>query len=283
VAATEGGYLITGDHGFTTTTASHIRLWSSPNGIDWDRVLDLGDGYTMTVIATPVVTVLTGAMPSENDFHASVWTGPSFDPLNPEPDPISPAEEAAADAAAAVRIWSEPAGASCEYLAAAGYSYEQVTAYWYRYGQPDDMDSDADGRPCSADFADTLVSIDGFEKVEISVAEDGGSLSGPAMETGVVCTAAATEPTDNEVGDPKALWHGETAFTCDDGSGTFTIGFDMYVNDTATMFEYGTWKIVSGSGDYASAEGIGGVSSGPDENWMWTDTFTGWIALRPCQ
>ena len=285
VTATEGGYLLTGDHGFMTSTSSQVWLWSSPDGLSWDRVLSLGEGYTMSVIATPTVIVLTGAMPFDDDFHASVWAGPMFDPLDPPPDPISAADETAADKAATVRIWAEPAGLSCAELAESGYRYVEVAAYWERFGRPDLMDPNGDGAPCIAEFlADDVAMLfgaDGSSAMNVVIDDDGPTLTGDAVDEGTVCPSVSVEVDETDTtGDPAALWHNAYVFTCEDESGTFTIGFDIYLSDSDTMFEYGTWTIIRGTGDYAALGGGGTVSSGPDENWMWVETFNGRVTPK---
>ncbi len=284
VTVTENGYLVSGDHGFTNTTSTHVRLWTSTDGLAWDRILDLGDGYTMSVIATPTVTVLTGAMPFDNNFHASVWTGPAFDPREPPPDPISAADEAAADAAAALRIWAEPPGATCQDLAATGYRYPQVVAYWARYGRQAAMDPDGIGIPCASAYPDSDVAAvfgpDAYADIQIVVEDDVVALSGDAVDEGAMCPSATSRPAEDAVGDPQALWNGENVITCDDGTGTFTIAFDILANDTDAMTDYGTWTVTEGTGDYALLGGGGIVSSGPDEDWWWKDTFTGRVGPR---
>jgi hypothetical protein len=279
VAATEDGFVVTGDHGFTTTMNSHVRLWTSPDGLIWNRVLDLGDGNTMAVVATESVTVLSGGIFVDDDAHSSVWTGPVFDPFDPPPDPISSEEEAATDEAARLRIWAEPAGASCEQLTATGFSYAQVVAYWNRFEHPDAMDSDANGIPCETAYPPGEVAAvfgtSDYAVIELTTGDEGFTASGGAVAAGFICPSGTNDYPDNDAGDPQALWHGEIVFTCADGSGSFTIGKDMYLRDDAIMFEYGTWTIVSGTGSYASLGGGGSIASGPDEDWMWRDTLTG--------
>ena len=283
VAPLESGYVAAGPHGFADQWGGWVTLWTSPDGLTWDRVHAIGDGYAMAIVATDAGIAVAGGMPYADDFHAAVWAGPTFDPNAPPPDPQPPVpteeEEEELTGLAALE-----AGFSCEELAAEGLGYPDVVVYWTLHEVPIELDPDGNGIPCenahpTADIAEVF---GGPEALAVRLVSDLPaqlfSATGPAVDAGLVCASGTTEFTDESTepihgGDFR--W--EDIYTCDDGSGTFVIGADVFVG--VGDDETGVWSITSGTGNYESLVGGGGSVTSPTGFSTWSDDMIGRLTI----
>ncbi|MEN8114495.1 MAG: hypothetical protein ABFS21_08910 [Actinomycetota bacterium] len=258
------GFVAAGPHGYVDQAERPVTLWTSPDGVSWSRVEVLGSGNAQSIVTTDSGIAVAGATPSDYNFHASAWTGPAFDPANPPPDPTPGAEQA--EAPVVSDIGRRGAGLTCERLLAEGYSYPQAASYWLRYEMPDGYDLDADGPPCASAYPPGQIAAVFGESDALSVrlvekhATGTFTATGPAVDAGIVCAEGTIDYTnDPEPSTPGVLWRWEDIFTCGDGTGTFILGVDEYIESGGAM--YGVWNIVSGTGDYANANGGGATDS----------------------
>jgi hypothetical protein len=265
VDAMSKGWVAAGPHGFSDPTGGTVTLWTSSDGLNWDRVHSIDPGYAMSVVATDDGVAVAGAMAGVDNYHAAVWAGPGFDPAAPPPDPgpaPAPVEEAATG------IGALEGSLSCEGIAESGFSYAEAVSYWLRYELADGYDLDIDGPPCSAAYDADVVSETFGEPDNLSgrIVENHPTgtfeATGPAVDAGLICATGTIEYTEGPDEDPAAetvLWRWEDILTCDDGSGAFRIGVDEYADVNGTS--YGVWNIVSGTGAYEGLQGGGGTDS----------------------
>ena len=110
--------------------------------------------------------------------------------------------------------------------------------------------------------------------------------SGEAVEAGDVCGAGVTQDTSTKITretDSFVELLLVKRFTCDDDSGTFDVEIDATVpivdgERTEGDSGDGTWRIVSGTGDYADLSGSGDVTAvlvDTAQDGRVVDTFTG--------
>ena len=92
IAALHSGYVTVGPHQFVDATGGGVTLWTSPDGATWDHVHSITQGYASGVVVVDGGIAVSGGMPYDDNFHASVWMGPAFDPNAPPPDPVAPNE-----------------------------------------------------------------------------------------------------------------------------------------------------------------------------------------------
>ena len=120
VTALPRGYVAVGPMGFYDVAASEARMWISADGENWRRALNQRDGYVMGIAVNGDVAVMTGAqMGDDGDYHATIWSGPVFDPLNPPPDPgPSPTDQRYLNGSAP--LVTLLAGETCDDLATVG-------------------------------------------------------------------------------------------------------------------------------------------------------------------
>jgi hypothetical protein len=173
-------------------------------------------------------------------------------------------------------------------LASAPYSYAEVVTYWMRYADSVDLDPDDNGVPCETEYAASAVADvyggpDAMSVRFVSDLPDAMSFvaTGPAVDAGIVCptgtiafTDNATDPVHEEAFD---RWHNR--YTCDDGSGTFILGADVFF-DVPGGVNYGVWNIVSGTGAYETLTGGGGSITGPTSSDTWSDDLVGRLILE---
>ncbi len=70
-----------------------VTLWTSPDGLTWNRVGELGPGSAQAIFVTDTGIAVVGQAITglgADDYHASVWLGPGVDPNSPPPDPLQP-------------------------------------------------------------------------------------------------------------------------------------------------------------------------------------------------
>ena len=85
--------------------------------------------------------------------------------------------------------------------------------------------------------------------------------TGAAVDAGWMCPKGDTQDS-GVTGSPftgGARFVGDKTFTCDDGSGAFTLRFDATVIDDP-FSDVGTWRVISGTGDYTTLAGEGAVT-----------------------
>lgn len=273
VAALDTGFVTTGPHGFAGGDGKLVTLWTSPDGSTWNRVQTLGPGYTMAIVVTDAGISVAGATPDATDFHAAVWAGPAFDPDAPPPDPLpfSPPTTIEGTSTDLPEIGTLEEGISCEELATPGYSYAEAVTYWTRYGMLTDLDPDGNGLPCEDEYPTSDVAAvygtEGALSIHMAVGlfdEHIFLATGPAVDAGIICPAGTVD----FVG--KAVF-----YTCDDGTGTFVVGYDTFISIEADVREYGIWNIVSGTGNYQSLTGGGGFDTSVTLPDTWADSLTG--------
>jgi hypothetical protein len=285
VAALDSGYVTVGSHTFSGATGDWVTLWTSPDGVKWDRVLTLDSGSAAAILAIDSQIAVVGQVIENDgadvdDYHAGAWMGPAFDPDAPPPEPPptpEPAPQAAPTGIAAIEE-----GASCKEIAAEGFTYPEAVSYWLRHELTDDFDLDADGTPCAEAYTDAEVTGLFGEPDALAVhlisAHPAGpfTATGPAVDAGLMCAEGTIDYTeDPDVDTPGALWRWEDEYTCSDGTGTFLLGVDEYIEDSPAMF--GVWNIVTGTGNYADLQGGGATDSDGGEydasiGRLWTAT-----------
>ncbi len=280
VAPLESGYITVGPSQMYGDLAGGVTIWTSPDGIAWDRVHTIGgEGYASAVVVADGGIAVAGAIPGADNIHASVWVGPLFDPEAPPPDPGPPSEPAPEEPATGIAALEE--GFSCEGIAAQEFTYAEAVSYWMRYDRPADLDPDGNGLPCETFYSATDVAavFGGPGTLSVRLVSDLPALlfeaSGAAVDAGVFCPRGTTEFTDDSTLPQQAgasrRW--EDIYTCDDGSGTFTIGADVFIEIDG--MEYGVWDIGSGTGRYGAFTGGGGVFTGPTGPGTWSDDLIG--------
>jgi hypothetical protein len=291
VTALDSGYITVGSQAFIDATGDWVTLWTSPDGVTWDRVLTLDSGSAAAILAVDSQIAVVGQVIENDgadvdDYHAGVWMGPAFDPDAPPPEPGPPPEPAPtpepAPEAAPTGIAAVEEGVSCEEIATREFSYAEAVSYWMRYDMPADLDPDANGLPCEAFYLTTDVAavFGGPGALPVRLVSDLPAqlfeASGAAVDAGVICPSGTTEFTD-EGTPPKqegASGRWEDVYTCDDGSGTFTIGADGFI-DVDERTHSGVWDIGSGTGRYETLTGGGGVFTGPTGPDTWSDDLIG--------
>jgi len=146
---------------------------------------------------------------------------------------------------------------------------------------PADLDPDANGLPCEAFYLTTDVAavFGGPGALPVRLVSDLPAqlfeASGAAVDAGVICPSGTTEFTDDST-PPKqegASGRWEDVYTCDDGSGTFTIGADVFID--VDRLQHGVWDIGSGTGRYETLTGGGGVFTAPTGPDTWSDDLIG--------
>jgi len=265
VAALDAGYVTVGPQAFIYTPGGWVTMWTSPDGVTWDRVHNITDGYASGLVVVDDGIAVSGGMPYDDDYHAAVWVGPRFDPDVPPPEPPptpEPEPEAAPTGIAAVEE-----GTSCDEIAAEGFTYPQAVSYWMRYEVTDEFDLDVDGAPCAATYTDADVTglFGEPDALAVHLIEHHPTgtftATGPAVDAGLVCAEGTIGYTPNpDVDTLGVLWRWEDEFICGDGTGTFLLGVDVYIEDSAPLF-FGVWSIVTGTGSYAELRGGGGTDS----------------------
>lgn len=267
VAALDTGFVATGPHGFAGPGGKLVTLWTSPDGSSWDRVQTLGPGYAMAIVVTDVRIAAAGATPDANDFHAAVWAGPLFDPDAPPPDPLpsSPPTTVEETSTDLDEIGELEEGLSCEELATSGYSYAEVVTYWTRYQMSTDLDLDGNGLPCEDEYpaSDVHDVYSGPEAIAVRMFSDGSAMTflatGPAVDADIVCPTGTNEGwAQRDAIRDRSLVRWEDVFTCDDGSGIFVVGLEVF--DGTSSMSWGVWDIASGTGIYESLTGGGRVN-----------------------
>jgi hypothetical protein len=93
VAALDSGYTAVGPHPFLDGRGGWVTMWTSPDGVEWNRVHAIGAGYTSAVVVADGGIAVAGGMSGSDNFHAAVWVGPIFDPAVPPADPNPPMPE----------------------------------------------------------------------------------------------------------------------------------------------------------------------------------------------
>jgi len=258
------GWVAVGPHRFAEMTGDTVMLWTSTDGLTWDRALRLDPGYGMAVVTTDSGIAVAGGLAGPESFHAAIWAGPAFDPATPPPDP-------GAGASPDEPLFVPPGiddfeeGLPCDAIAEMRFSYAEAVAYWLRFEYTESYDLDIDGPPCAEAFDAGAVSELFGEPVALSVRilqeHSTGTFeaTGPAVDGGLICATGTIEHTDDPEFAGPVLRRWENTLTCDDGSGALQLGVDEYIVADGAM--YGVWGIVSGTGAYEGLRGGGATDS----------------------
>jgi hypothetical protein len=208
---------------------------------------------------------------------------PSVPPLDPLPQSSTTDVEDSAENLLAVGTLEK--GLSCQELASTGYSYAETVAYWTRYETSVALDPDGNGLPCKDEYpAPDVAAVYGAQgalSIHMAVGmfdERVFLATGPAVDAGIICPAGTNERVidDPEPSRTRASWRWEDIYTCDDGTGTFIVGTDIFIELAVGVFkEYGIWNIVSGTGNYQSLTGGGVSDAGLTVPDTWADSLTG--------
>lgn len=260
------GWIAAGPHGFSDPVGGTVTLWTSPDGLTWDRVHSIDPGYVMSIVSTETGVAVAGGMPGIDNYYAAIWAGPGFDPAAPPPDP-GPTPPPVHDSGTG--IGSLEGGITCDEIAELGFGYAEAVSYWLRhYLISDEYDVDIDGPPCSQSFSgDAVTEVFGEPSaLSVRIVEDHPTgafeATGPAVDAGLICASGTIEydePEEDPASLELVLWRWEDILTCDDGSGAFRIGVDEYIDIGGAM--QGLWNIVSGTGAYEGLRGGGGTDS----------------------
>jgi hypothetical protein len=102
--------------------------------------------------------------------------------------------------------------------------------------------------------------------------------TGAAVDAGWMCPKGDTLDSGVTASPVAGGWRfiGEKTFTCDDGSGTFTLRFDA----TVIIDPYsgaGTWRVTSGTGDYTKLAGEGALTGTQSETGVLDELWAGAI------
>ena len=89
IAALEDGY-VAGGPGLGDQQGGPVTLWTSPDGLNWDRVQTIAAGNARAIVVADTGIAVGGAAYDTDGDHAAVWVGPVFDPSAPPPDPQPP-------------------------------------------------------------------------------------------------------------------------------------------------------------------------------------------------
>ena len=295
VAALEAGFAAAGPEGFGLGEGP-VTVWTSPDGTTWDRVLVLETGSAQAMVATgPALAIAGQVVTAEgadaSDYHASVWMGPTSDPSAPPPDPVAPtADQESPTERAGIGMLAN--GFTCEELATEGYSYAEAVTYWMRYATTADLDLDDDGLPCEDEYAASTIvaAYGGSDALPIRIVSDlpdamAFVATGPAVDAGIVCPTGTIvfTNTGNTPTHDSAFDRWQDHYTCDDGSGTFILGADVFFDEPGGV-NYGVWNIVSGTGAYETLRGGGGSITaptvGPTDSDTWSDDLVGRLTLE---
>jgi hypothetical protein len=105
--------------------------------------------------------------------------------------------------------------------------------------------------------------------------------SGDAVDSGLICESGTFVDTairfagfQSDRGTVQILV--VKAFTCDDGSGTFTVKLQIQAN-FVTGLESFSWVVLDGTGDYASLRGSGSGSTVPNPPVGNVNTYEGFL------
>jgi hypothetical protein len=115
--------------------------------------------------------------------------------------------------------------------------------------------------------------------IDITIPDEGAGFgpftaTGAAVDAGWMCPKGDTLDSGVAASPVAGGWRfiGDKTFTCDDGSGTFTLRFDATVIIDPRSGA-GTWRVTSGTGDYTKLAGEGALTTqsgtgGIDELWV---------------
>jgi hypothetical protein len=103
--------------------------------------------------------------------------------------------------------------------------------------------------------------------------------SGPAVDAGLICAIGKVHDISNVSIGPRRgrirILRVIKRFECDDGSGTFDTRLIVRLN-TVTHRTTASWRVISGTGDYASLRGGGRLVGTPiDPGVSINDVYTG--------
>lgn len=115
--------------------------------------------------------------------------------------------------------------------------------------------------------------------IELTGSFPGGTFTaaGPAKAAGLICPSGKTANDfgPNQGNTSPVTFNLDKIFTCDDGSGTFTLRLNVQL-DTVTGQTTATWDVTRGTLAYTSLHGHGSLKGVPNANQtLLTDYYTG--------
>ena len=86
VAALDAGYVTVGSRAWINGASGVVTVWTSPDGVTWDRVHSITGGYASGVVVGDGGIAISGGT-RDGRSVAAVWVGPRIDPEAPPPEP----------------------------------------------------------------------------------------------------------------------------------------------------------------------------------------------------
>lgn len=270
VAGLEGGFVAVGTVLEDRPDSSEVVLWGSHDGSDWARLETVDTGQAFGVLSTDLGLVVVG-IASEPEAGGAIWTGPQPDLTDMT---FTTRESAAVSAPSTVGM--APPHLGCEELLDRGFNYPEVISYWMHHGQPSEMDSPTGGPPCDETYPPGEIEaiLGPSSRLSYEMNETEGvnedrwlfEILGPAVDQGIICQTGIGGPGEQNLPPSEygPLQNGTTLYTCDDGSGTFLILYELFIDlETYDGEELigsegaGIWRVISGTGDYTNLAGGG--------------------------
>ena len=89
VAALDAGYVTVGSRAWINGNSGVVTVWTSPDGVTWDRIHSITGGYASGVVVGDGGIAISGGT-RDGRSVAAVWVGPRIDPEAPPPEPPMP-------------------------------------------------------------------------------------------------------------------------------------------------------------------------------------------------
>jgi hypothetical protein len=90
VAALDAGYVTVGSRAWINGASGVVTVWTSPDGVTWDRVHSITGGYASGVVVGDDDGIVISGGTRDGRSVAAVWVGPRLDPAAPPPEPPMP-------------------------------------------------------------------------------------------------------------------------------------------------------------------------------------------------
>ena len=89
VAALDAGYVTVGSRAWIDGNSGVLTVWTSPDGVTWDRIHSITGGYASGVVVRDDDIAISGGT-RDGRSVAAAWVGPRIDPGAPPPEPPMP-------------------------------------------------------------------------------------------------------------------------------------------------------------------------------------------------
>ena len=86
VAALDAGYVTVGSRAWINGASGVVTVWTSSDGVTWDRVHSIAGGYASGVVVGDDDIAVSGGT-RDGRSVAAIWVGPRIDPEAPPPEP----------------------------------------------------------------------------------------------------------------------------------------------------------------------------------------------------